>query len=170
MFTPALQAGKTLEQSEILQWKLPYKYKVFLWLRFTLCLGTDSTSHFLGLWDRLLLQHSFLPPNTYLSRNHFLLVSCSGHRNLFKLSLWHEGNCSNQPLCPWGIAVLLHQPATGEAFRMSLTLLFLGRTSASETEETPLKPWENSMGKQVQGGKEKFCSQRRFLNVAEEGN
>lgn len=91
----------TLEQAEILQWQLPCKCKVFLWLRFALCLGTDSTSHFLGLWDRLLLQHSFLPPNTCLKRNHFLLASCSGHRNLFKLSLtWKKSLKSTSTLLP----------------------------------------------------------------------
>lgn len=73
-------------------------------------------------------------------------------------------------LNPWGTAVLLHQTATGKAFSMSLTLLFSGKTSASETEETSLKPWANSMGKQGHGGKEKFCSQRRGFNVAEKGN
>lgn len=35
-------------------------------------------------------------------------------------------------LNPWGTAVLLHQTATGKAFSMSLTLLFSGKTSASE--------------------------------------
>ena len=69
---------RLVKHSEILRRKLPYKYKVFLWLSFTLCLGTDSTTHFLGLWDRLLLQRSFLPPNTYLSRNHFFCSHIQG--------------------------------------------------------------------------------------------
>lgn len=115
---------------------------MFLWLRFALCLGTDSTPHFLGLWDRLLLQHSFLPPNTYLNRNHFFCSHIPGtaiYLNFpFDMKEIIKIHLDPSPLRD---RCLLTPNLTSKAYSMSLTLLFLGRTSAFETEETSLKPW-----------------------------